>query len=180
MKKWAVLLIIIFVFALSLAGFKTISTISHPIKYQAEILRYSNEFGLEPELIASVINTESHFNKSAKSDKGAIGLMQIKLSTANFIIEYYKLNEKIEEADLFIPETNIRFGAMYINYLSKKFEKIDTALAAYNAGETIVRSWLRNEDYSEDKLTLKNIPFGETRNYVLKIKSNLKFYRQIF
>lgn len=180
MKKWAIVLVGVFVFALFLAGFKTIAAVSHPIKYQAEILRYSSEFGLRPELVASVINTESHFNKKAKSNKGAIGLMQIKLSTANFIIEYYKLNERIDEDDLLEPNTNIRFGAMYICYLNKKFENIYTALAAYNAGETVVRSWLRNDDYSNDGQTLKHIPFGETRNYVLKIKNNLKFYRQVF
>ena len=180
MKKWAVLLIIVFVFALSLAGFKTIVAITHPIKYKDEILFYSHEFSLQPELVASVINTESHFNKNAKSNKNAIGLMQITISTAEFLIDYYKLDDKIENNILFAPETNIKFGCMYLNYLNKKFKNIYTALAAYNAGETIVRSWLNDEQYSQDKTTLKNIPFAETRNYILKIKSNLKFYKKIF
>lgn len=178
MKKWTVLLIVVFVFTLSLAGFKTISAITHPIKYKDDILFYSKEYNLQPELVASVINTESHFNKNAKSNKNALGLMQIKISTAQFLIDYYNLDDKTD--NLFAPETNIKFGCMYLNYLNKKFENIYTALAAYNAGETIVRSWLNDEQYSQDKITLKNIPFAETRNYILKIKSNLKFYKKIF
>lgn len=180
MKKWAALLIVVFVFALSLAGFKTIAAITHPIKFKDEILFYSHGFNLQPELVASVINTESHFNKNAKSNKNALGLMQIKISTAEFLIDYYKLDDKIENENLFAPETNIKFGCLYLNYLNKKFENIYTALAAYNAGETVVRSWLNDERYSQDKITLKNIPFAETRNYILKINSNLKFYKKIF
>ena len=91
MKKWAVLLIVIFVFALSLAGIKTTTAILHPIKYKNEIIKYSNEYNLNPALVASVINTESHFKKDAESNKGALGLMQIKFSTATFLIDYYNL-----------------------------------------------------------------------------------------
>ncbi len=179
MKKWAVLLIIVFVFALSLAGFKTIAAITHPIKYKNEILFYSREFNLKPELVASVINTESHFNKNAESNKNALGLMQIKLSTAQFLIDYYKLDFSIEKEDLFNEKINIKFGCLYLSYLNKKFNDINSSLAAYNAGETIVRTWLRDARYS-DGTKLTNIPFAETRNYILKINNNLKFYKNVF
>ena len=49
----------------------------YPINYKNYILKYSEKYNLQPELVASVINTESSFNKNAKSNKGAIGLMQI-------------------------------------------------------------------------------------------------------
>ena len=180
MKKWAVLLIVIFVFALSLAGIKTTTALLHPIKYKNEIIKYSNEYNLNPALVASVINTESHFKKDAESNKGALGLMQIKFSTATFLIDYYNLNEKIEKLDLFNPEINIKFGCMYLNYLNKKFKEQSTTLCAYNAGETIVRSWLNNPNYSNDKQNLKLIPFAETKNYIFKINNNLKFYKKVF
>ena len=180
MKKWAVVLLIIFSFAILLAGSKTIIAITHPIKYKNEIIKYSNEYNLSPDLVASVINTESHFKKNAQSNKNALGLMQIKLSTVEFLIKYYNLNETIEKTNLFNPDTNIKFGCMYLNYLNKKFKNISTSLCAYNAGETVVRSWLNDSKYSEDKLTLKDIPFKETKNYILKIESNLKFYKKVF
>ena len=69
---------------------------------------------------------------------------------------------------------------MYLNYLFKKFKDTNTVLASYNAGETVVRSWLHNTNYSTDKITLQNIPFLETKNYIKKINNNLKFYKLYF
>ena len=69
---------------------------------------------------------------------------------------------------------------MYLNYLNKKFKEQSTTLCAYNAGETIVRSWLNNPNYSNDKQNLKLIPFAETKNYIFKINNNLKFYKKVF
>ncbi len=180
MKKWAISLILIFVCCLTLAGVKTLTAISHPMKFDNEILEQCKKYDLKPELVASVINTESHFKANAKSKKEAIGLMQIKLSTVEFLIANFNLNESVSEEALYDPKTNIKFGCLYLNYLNKKFSDEFTALAAYNAGETIVRSWLREKKYSDDSKTLKEIPFNETKNYIKKIKSNLKFYQKVF
>ena len=69
MKKLTAFLILIFLFTLGLAGFKTITAISHPLRYQNEIIKYANEYNLAPELVASVINAESHYKKDAESHK---------------------------------------------------------------------------------------------------------------
>ena len=163
----------------SLAFFNLYQAFSHPLKYQAEISTYSKEFNLSQDLVASVINTESGFNRNAKSNKGAIGLMQLKLTTANYICEIRGENT-IDESELYKPEINIKFGCAYINYLMEKFENIETALAAYNAGETIVRTWLNDGIHSTDKKTLSYIPYEETRNYVEKVNKNIKYYSRIF
>ena len=180
MKKLTAFLILIFLFTLGLAGFKTLTAISHPLKYQNEIIKYANEYNLAPELVASVINAESHYKKDAESHKKALGLMQIKLSTATFLIDYYKLDDNIDKRDLFNPETNIKFGCMYLYYLNKKFENTETVICAYNAGETVVRSWLNNKKFSDDKINLKEIPYKETKNYFKKINENLKFYKKYY
>ena len=49
----------------------------YPLNYKNEILAYSEKYDVEPYLIASIINSESKFNKKAISSKGAVGLMQI-------------------------------------------------------------------------------------------------------
>jgi len=59
--------------------------ILYPIKYKNEITIYSNKFGVERALVASVIAAESSFNTQAKSSKGAIGLMQIMPTTAKWL-----------------------------------------------------------------------------------------------
>ncbi len=180
MKFGAYIILTLSIFALALSGYKLFLAVTHPIKYTHEIETYSNEYGLPAELVASVINVESSYNEEARSNKNAIGLMQVKLSTAKYLIAYYKLDESIEEEDLFNASTNIRFGCMYIKYLTTRFSNTQTALAAYNAGETRVRVWLSDSHYSDDNNTLKNIPYAETKNYIEKINKNLKFYKKFY
>ncbi len=153
---------------------------THPVKYKEEIIEQARSFDLPAELVASMINVESSFNPNAKSNKDAIGLMQVKLSTAEYLIDYYNLNETISETDLFIPNINIRFGCMYFKYLLNKFQNINTALASYNAGETRVRVWLSDKNYSLDNETLYNIPYNETKNYVTRVNKNVRFYQKIY
>ena len=173
MKNLTWVLIFLIFFTFCFAGYKTFLSISHPIKYQNDIVYYSKEYGLEPAVVASVINMESSYKKNVKSNKNAIGLMQIKLDTANYLNDLY-LNPQLTEEELFNPSTNIKYGCMYLRYLLNKFDNIDTTLCAYNAGETRVRNWL-NSNYSIDGKTLNKIPFSETKNYLIKFKSNYKF-----
>jgi len=179
MKKCAIFLIIFIIFTFIFGGYKIFLSVTHPIKYQNLIIETSKKYNLEPSIVASLINVESSYEENAKSNKSAIGLMQVKLDTANYILT---LNNalKIEEKQLFEPATNIEVGCMYLNYLNKKFNDIFTTLAAYNAGETRVRSWLSSTTYSKDKITLHYIPYKETENYIKKIKNNLKFYKKIY
>lgn len=180
MKKWAYCLISIFVCTLFLALGKTILSLTHPIKYEKVIIDNANVYNISPSIIASVINVESGYNKNARSNKNALGLMQIKQDTVTYLINYYNLNISINDLDLFDAETNIRFGCMYLNYLLKKFNNTNTALAAYNAGETKVRSWLKNKTYSTDGIILNNIPYKETALYIKKFEKNLKFYKKYY
>lgn len=178
MKNLTWVLIFLIFFTFCFAGYKTFLSITHPIKYQNDIVYYSKEYGLEPAVVASVINIESSYKKNVRSNKNAIGLMQIKLDTANYLNDLY-LNPQLTEEELFNPSTNIKYGCMYLRYLLNKFDNIDTTLCAYNAGETRVRNWL-NSNYSIDGKTLNKIPFSETKNYLIKFKSNYKFYKKIF
>lgn len=179
MKQCAIVLVIAITFTFGLAGYKLFLSISHPIKYKNEITQIATENDLSPSLVASIINIESGYNPNAKSNKGAIGLMQIKLSTANYLCEIYNL-ENTTENELFEPITNLKFGCLYLKYLSKKFKNVNTVLASYNAGETRVRTWLNSKNYSIDGKTLSHIPYSETRNYVKKFKNNMNFYSKIY
>ena len=148
----------------------------YPIKYKNEILNYSDEYGLRAELVASIINVESSYNKKAISNSGAVGLMQIMPSTAQEIAnELNFLSFDLEDA-----ETNICFGCFYIKKLLSKYTNEATALAAYNAGPKNVDEWLRNPRFSDDGISLKHIPFHETRNYIRKIFVYRTFYTNLF
>lgn len=177
MKVYAVILMIGISFTFCLCGYKTYQSLTHPIKYEKEIEYFCEKYDLDKAVVASLINVESSYNKNAKSNKNAIGLMQIKLDTANYLNDLEN-EEHITENDLFTPSINIDYGCKYLRYLINKFEDIYTSLAAYNAGETRVRSWLKSNEFSSDSKTLLNIPYVETKNYVKKIKNNINFYKK--
>ena len=149
--------------------------IRYPLKYQEAINVYSARYGLDSELVASLINEESSFKVNSKSNKGAVGLMQLLPSTAKYIATDI-LKEDFEENFLLDAETNIRYGCCYLNYLKNKFNDEKTLLCAYNAGETNVVKWLNDKNLSEDGKSIDNIPYLATQNYVNKIIKGKKYY----
>lgn len=154
------------------------TTIRYPLKYEDEITKYSAEYSLDKNLVASIINEESSFNKGAVSSKGACGLMQLTPSTAKFIC--HELGQEYDENNLFVPKKNIEYGCFYLNYLRKKFVDEKVYLSAYNAGESNVRLWLNDSSNSKDGVTLYKIPYTATSEYVNKIISGKKMYQGRF
>ncbi|MBR2449443.1 MAG: lytic transglycosylase domain-containing protein [Clostridia bacterium] len=148
----------------------------YPTLYKEAVIKYSDYYGLNSTLIFSVIKVESSFNKNAVSDAGALGLMQITPDTGKYIAKL----QGIERYDLTDPTTNINFGCYYIKYLIMKFDNLDTALCAYNAGEGNVSLWLQNKEYSADGTTLTNVPFTETREYIKKIHQTFSKYKKLY
>lgn len=148
----------------------------YPLDYKEFATKYASEYELESELVFAVIKTESDFNESAKSAKGAKGLMQITEETGAYVAA--KIGKS--DYDLLDAETNILFGCYYLRYLFDSFYTERETLAAYNAGEGNVRKWLKNADYSDDGKTLKTIPFKETEEYIKKIYKNLEKYKKIY
>jgi len=105
---------------------------------------------LPPELVAAVVHTESKFVPTARSNRGAVGLMQLVPKTGRWL----GANNLVD------PAQNIQAGAKYLRYLTDRFSgDQQKAIAAYNAGEGNVRRFNGVP------------PFRETRNYVQKVKS---------
>lgn len=101
------------------------------------IIEESRRYDLDPALILAVIQTESSFRNWVRSDRDALGLMQILPTTGEAVAR--KINIKWEgEASLCLPVVNIRVGTYYLNQLFERFESMDLALAAYNRGPTAV------------------------------------------
>ena len=148
----------------------------YPIDFKQEVFSACEEFSLSPTLVFAIIKVESDFNPNAVSNKGAVGLMQILPTTAEYIAK--KLS--VDEYDLFEPKTNIRFGVWYLRYLLLRFEDYKTALCAYNAGEGKVASWLKKIEFSTDGRTLSTIPYPETEQYLKKIEKSLKNYVKLY
>lgn len=148
----------------------------YPLGYKQIVIECSDYYGLDRGLVFSVIKTESNFKSNAESQAGAIGLMQITPKTADYIAEMLK----ISDYDLLDAYTNVWFGCYYLKYLLNKFNLLNVALCAYNAGEGNVALWLNNQDYSTDKINLSVIPFKETKEYVAKILKTYKKYSELY
>jgi len=139
---------------------------AYPLRYGDDIRAASVEFGIEADLIASIIRAESGFDRRARSNKGAVGLMQLLPSTAEWI-------SKESDLDLMDPETNIRVGTMYFRYLMDRFGDVRTALMAYNAGPNKVAGWLKQKGLT----TLETSPYPATNAYVDRVMGARWIYR---
>lgn len=154
--------------------------ILYPIHYRQLIEKYSAEYNLDPYLVAAIIRTESKFNEKARSRKDAKGLMQIAPITGEWAARDLNLENYSEEM-LYVPEINIRIGCWYIDKLRTEFDgRLQLMLAAYNGGSGNVNKWLKDPKYSVDGVTLKEIPFGETKLYVEKVLKSYKIYSIIY
>ncbi len=154
-------------------------SVKYPIAYESLIAKYSNEYNVDPFLVASIINVESKYDKNAISKKDARGLMQIGPQTGSWAGEVLQIEDYSEDI-LFDPETNIRIGVWYLSLLEKEFDCRDLVLAAYNAGSGNVRKWMDNNECSLEDGNLKDIPFKETSDYLDRVKSTYKIYSSIY
>ena len=164
----AIVSAIVFVLFLGVCSFN----LMFPLRYKSYIKEYSKAENLNATMVASLIKTESNFNKNVVSKKGAIGLMQILPATGKWICETY-FDFEFDESMLYEPEINIKIGTKYLSYLFTKFDDEVTVLACYNAGEGVVKNWI-----GENKMLKKTqIQFEETQKYVQKVQNCKKIYK---
>lgn len=150
-----------------------------PVKYADQILKYSEKYDLEPGLVCAIINTESGFDPTAESHKGARGLMQLMPATIDWVVENMGI-ENFSYADIEDPNVNIDIGCWVLNFLAKQFNNNPELMAAaYNAGSGNVTKWLGDTKYSSDGEYLDYIPYKETENYVKKVILYEKVYKII-
>ncbi len=122
-------------------------------EYADMIRTAATEYDLDPAVITAMIQVESNFDQFAVSHKGACGLLQLIPATA----------ERFGVQDVFDAADNVNGGAKYFRWLLDHFEnRMEFALAAYNAGENVVKRY-------------NGIPpYRETREYVAKVLRKAK------
>lgn len=172
-------IICIFILLIIVGGYMFVKT-RYPLKYEDYIMKYAEEYHLDPYFVCSIIWTESKFDPEVVSSRGAVGLMQIMPDTGKWIAGKLGM-EDFEEENLHDPETNIQMGCWYLKFLSDKFDGDTTKIAAaYNAGHNRVSEWMTDPEHSTDGETLDNIPFEETKNYVKRERQSYEIYKFLY
>ena len=116
--------------------------LAHPVSCALlELIKSeSAKNNLDPYLVASLIRQESEFNPSVISYANAWGLMQL-LPSGRQITGAPRGNDPLPDIPVLDPETNIRLGTRYLRQTLDRFGGVpEYALAAYNAGESRVRT----------------------------------------
>ena len=155
-----------------------ISRAMYPLKYEDIILKYANEYDVDPYTIAALIKAESGFDADAHSHKDARGLMQVTGATAQWVAEELKIDYSFDM--LTDPELNIRIGTWYLDHLLEMYNcDLSLALCAYNAGCGNVDKWLANPAYASGG-KLHTIPFPETEKYLNNTLDYVEKYRKLY
>lgn len=176
MKKIIRLLLLIFIILIAM-NHKNILKKIYVTEYSDFVYKYSKIYNIDPLLVFSIIKAESNFNRNAVSTKGAVGLMQITPSTGQDISKQLR-DKYFKREDLLNPELNIKYGCFYFKKMIDMYNgDINLALMAYNAGYGNVNKWI---DKMGENLTIEEIPFYETRNYVKKINKYYNIYRYLY
>ncbi|GMQ75016.1 MAG: lytic transglycosylase F [Gammaproteobacteria bacterium] len=148
-------------------------------RYRALFQKYAGEYEFDWLLIAALAFQESRLNPETKSPRGAVGIMQIKPSTAN--------DKNVRVKDVYKLENNVRAGVKYLAFLRDRYfsspelgydNSVHFSLAAYNAGPAKVRKmraraekmgldpnvWFRNVERAAQQMV-----GSETTRYVANI-----------
>lgn len=173
-----ILILIVFLIVLK----NKIQRIFYPKLHEEFVSMYSDEYGVDENLIFAVIKAESNFQEDAVSHKDALGLMQIMKETAEDVARKYNIEIDFNnsEREILNVQNNIKIGTKYLAVLLEKYKNIEVAVAAYNAGIGTVDNWIEKEIIKSDGSDIENIPYKETNNYVRKILRNYKIYQDLY
>lgn len=167
--------------------------LTFPRFYKTQTENACRENSVPEHLMYALVRSESFFDSKITSRAGAAGLTQLMESTAADEAKKAKLNEY----DIYDPQTNLNFGAHYLaNLISRVPENNELlALFAYNAGLTHVRNWISSsqKDWAQatgnasrgpcgipTDLFLETLPFTETRGYGRKLVSAAAIYGWLY
>ncbi len=119
--------------------------------YRDLIDTVSRTHGVSSRLVRAVVEVESGYASTARSPKGAMGLMQLMPATAR----QYAVDDPYD------PQANLDAGTRHLKSLLSRLD-LPLALAAYNAGEGAVRRFGGIP------------PYAETRAYVRRVLQQLR------
>ncbi|MEZ5425473.1 MAG: transglycosylase SLT domain-containing protein [Pyrinomonadaceae bacterium] len=153
---------------------------TYPVMYRTTLLKFARAKNLDPRFLLAIMMQESSFRARAKSPAAARGLLQLVFDTA---LKYNRTSgyPNLEPDDLYDPTTNIAIGSSYIEDLKNEFGGMYEPIAvSYNGGEDNAARWLKRTNPKDKGVYAAEVGFNETKNYVFKVMSNYRVYRELY
>ena len=150
----------------------------YPWPVRSAVEAEAQEFGVDPLLLVAIVRQESVFDVEALSPAGARGLAQLTPGTAALTAR--GLDVTFYPEWITVPDLNLHLGAAHLAELLRRFGRIETAIAAYNAGASPVRRWLERDGADDPDQFIELIPYLETRGYVRSVIRNRELYRVLY
>jgi soluble lytic murein transglycosylase len=140
--------------------------IRFPLLHDGLVRKFAKQRGLKPALVYSIIRGESAFLADARSSAGALGLMQLMPTTGDITAKHIGVS-LATPTELTKVDKNIAIGSEYLRQVLRQFNgSFPLAAAAYNAGPSRVRGWLKTSHCVPADIWVDTIPFAETEAYV--------------
>lgn len=151
-----------------------------PFAWDQVVDEVARLYELPPEILLGIMRAESMYRPDAVSYVDAQGLMQMMPRTAHRVAALGG-DEDFEVSSLRRPEVNIPYGGWYIKRLMDYYGgNVILSLAGYNAGPHLVDAWIRQNPGLEIDEFMENIPYDQTRAYVMKILRYMDTYRRVW
>ena len=154
--------------------------LSYPQGYSEIVKKYSKLYGVDENIVYSIMREESRYQKDVVSPARAIGLMQLIPETGRTtarelgIVNYSK-------SKLYDPETNIRLGSYYFKKVLDEFGgNVFFALGGYNAGPHRIYEWQKRFAGLNMDEFVEEVPFRETRNYIRRVLRSYGAYKALY
>lgn len=152
----------------------------YPFPFSDLIQTWSQQRQLNPLLVTALMRQESRFEPKIRSGAGAIGLMQVIPSTADWIVGQIGESKSDLDTKLETPNENIKLGTWYLDYTHQEYNNNSMfAVASYNAGPGAVAGWVA-KGYGDPDVFVKNIPFNETQGYVEAVLGGYWNYLRLY
>jgi len=174
---------------LDMAGLDDLSSLSVPIYFthirfgayfRPQVVTATNQEGIHPLVLYSLLRQESLFDPYITSSAGAVGMAQFMPATANETADLLGWPPTFTLADLNRPNVAITFAANYLSRMQRYLNgDLLAALAAYNGGPGNAEAWKALSQNDPD-LMVEVIRAQETQTYLKQVMEFLNIYKLVY
>ncbi len=152
-------------------------SLAYPHAYWPEVSAAAARHNVDPLLMLGLARQESHFDRTARSPVGALGLFQVMPYTAAELDPSF--SNPLEMERLTDAGVSAELAAKLIRSLQARYQgAIAPTIASYNADKERVQVWWDSAKGLPEELFIDSIPYRETRAYVRQVLANYAMYQR--